>query len=182
MSICWDSSTTSWDWMWNSCSGSLTCLSKFLLRKCLKCQLLHGRDWNMSKLLCSLQYSIFFAMSSKFFVTIMMVHQKVKVFVLNPLQGWPPGGRKGPFSAQKPNGIISPPYPEVTLDNFSFPTGGRLAAWRAVFWPPGRILVFFGSGLIAYISTLILVWDERILVGSSGSPKNYPKWGRSRFG
>ena len=25
----------------------------------------------------------------------------------------------------RPNGILSPPYPEVTLDNFSFPVGGR---------------------------------------------------------
>ena len=36
------------------------------------------------------------------------------------------------------NGIISPPYPEVTLDNFGFPVGGRLAARRAqkrCFWP-----------------------------------------------
>merc|ERR1712018_20054 len=30
--------------------------------------------------------------------------------------------------------------PEVTLDNFSFPVGGRSAARRAVFRPPGRIL------------------------------------------
>ena len=29
--------------------------------------------------------------------------------------------------------IISPPYPEVTLDTFGFPVGGRLAARRAVF-------------------------------------------------
>ena len=29
--------------------------------------------------------------------------------------------------------IISPPYPEVTLDTFCFPVGGRLAARRAVF-------------------------------------------------
>ena len=34
------------------------------------------------------------------------------------------------------NGIISPLYPEVTLDTFGFPVGGRLAAWRAVLWPP----------------------------------------------
>ena len=33
------------------------------------------------------------------------------------------------------NGIISPLYPEVTLDTFGFPVGGRLAAWRAVSWP-----------------------------------------------
>merc|ERR1712218_53207 len=51
------------------------------------------------------------------------------------------------------NGIISPPYPEVTLDNFGFPVGGRLAARRAVFRPPGRILAFFGSGRNHYIST-----------------------------
>ena len=25
----------------------------------------------------------------------------------------------------RPNGILSPPYAEVTLDNFSFPVGGR---------------------------------------------------------
>ena len=40
----------------------------------------------------------------------------------------------------RPNGILSPPYPEVTLDNFSFPVGGRSTARRAVFRPPGRIL------------------------------------------
>ena len=33
------------------------------------------------------------------------------------------------------NGIISPPYPEVTLDTFGFPVGGRLAARRAVSRP-----------------------------------------------
>ena len=33
------------------------------------------------------------------------------------------------------NGIISPLYPEVTLDNFGFPVGGRLAARRGVLWP-----------------------------------------------
>ena len=33
------------------------------------------------------------------------------------------------------NWIISPPYPEVTLDNFGFLVGGRLAAGQAVFWP-----------------------------------------------
>ena len=44
------------------------------------------------------------------------------------------------------NGIISPPYPEATLDNFGFPVGGRLAARRAVFRPPGRNLAIFGGG------------------------------------
>ena len=51
------------------------------------------------------------------------------------------------------NGIISPPYPEATLDNFGFPVGGRLAARRAVFRPPGRILAVFGGGRNSYIST-----------------------------
>ena len=32
------------------------------------------------------------------------------------------------------NGIISSPYPEVTLGTFGFPVGGRLAARRAVSW------------------------------------------------
>ena len=40
----------------------------------------------------------------------------------------------------RPNGILSPPYPEVTLDNFGFPVGGRLATRRAVFQPPGQNL------------------------------------------
>ena len=37
------------------------------------------------------------------------------------------------FSAQtdRTGPIISPPYPEVTLDNFGFPVGGRLGARRA---------------------------------------------------
>ena len=48
------------------------------------------------------------------------------------------------------NGIISPPYPEATLDNFGFPVGGRLAARRAVFWPPGRILAIFGDSHFAF--------------------------------
>ena len=40
----------------------------------------------------------------------------------------------------RPNRILGPPYPEVTLDNFSFPVGGLSAARRAVFRPRGRIL------------------------------------------
>ena len=30
---------------------------------------------------------------------------------------------------------ISPPYPEVTLDNFSFPVDSHLAARLVVLWP-----------------------------------------------
>ena len=43
------------------------------------------------------------------------------------------------------NGIISPPYPEVTLDTFSFLVGGRLAAWRAVSWPRLPKVALLGS-------------------------------------
>ena len=43
------------------------------------------------------------------------------------------------------NGIISPPYPEVTLDTFSFPVGGRLAAWLAVSWPRLPKVALLGS-------------------------------------
>merc|ERR1712055_1286916 len=41
------------------------------------------------------------------------------------------------FQLKRPrlNGIISPSYPEVTLNTFSFPVGGRLAARRTVSWP-----------------------------------------------
>ena len=117
--------------------------------------------------------SIFLPKASNFFVTIMTGQQKDNIFVLTPLHGGPRAGRRGPFLAQnsaffyatpmKPpffrvvrtrlNGIISPPYPEATLDNFGFPVGGRLAARRAVFWPPGRILAVFGVGGLYYIST-----------------------------
>ena len=31
---------------------------------------------------------------------------------------------------------ISPPYPEVTLDNFIFPVDSHLAARLVVLWPP----------------------------------------------
>ena len=51
------------------------------------------------------------------------------------------------------NGIISPPSPEATLDNFGFPVGGRLAARRAVFRPPGRNLAISGHSPNTYIST-----------------------------
>ena len=48
------------------------------------------------------------------------------------------------------NGIITSPHHEVTLDNFGFPVGGRSAARRAVFRPPGRILAIFGGGHDAF--------------------------------
>ena len=42
------------------------------------------------------------------------------------------------------NGIITPPYPEGTLDTFGFPVGGRLAllgSKNAVFWLETNSLV-----------------------------------------
>ena len=43
-----------------------------------------------------------------------------------------------------PGPIISPPYPEVTLDTFGFPVDGRLAARRAVSWPRLPKVALFG--------------------------------------
>ena len=42
------------------------------------------------------------------------------------------------------NGIISPLYPEVTLDTFGFPVEGRLVARRAVLWPRLPKVAFLG--------------------------------------
>ena len=53
----------------------------------------------------------------------------------------------------QPNGIITPPHPEVTLDNFGFPVGGRLAARRAVFRPRLPKVALFGSGRVFIAST-----------------------------
>ena len=91
-------------------------------------------------------------------------HQKDNFFVLTLMHGGPWGGCGGPFLAPKSaffyattikppffqvrrtrlHGIICPPCPEVTLDNFGFPVGGRLVARGVVFRLPGRILAFFG--------------------------------------
>ena len=90
----------------------------------------------------------FFAMSSKFFVTIMMVHQKVKVFVLNPLHGWPSGGRKGPFSAQKL--WITLVFQQVAV----WPLGGPFSGLRAGFWPFSAKMNNFPRKGIFYQKTL----------------------------
>ena len=42
------------------------------------------------------------------------------------------------------NGMTTPPYPEVTLDNFCFPVGGLLAARRAVSRPRLPKVALFG--------------------------------------
>ena len=43
------------------------------------------------------------------------------------------------------NGMTTPPYPEVTLDTFGFPVGGRLATRRAVLWPRLPKVALLGS-------------------------------------
>ena len=72
------------------------------------------------------------------------------------------------------NGIISPPLPEVTLDNFGFPVGGRLAARRAVFRPPGRILALFGRYRLLGECTLNFGPRSTKLVDHQGHQKNDP--------
>ena len=64
------------------------------------------------------------------------------------------------------NGTMSPSYPEVPLDNFGFPVGGRLAARRAVFQPVGQ-------SPIAILSTLYFgpKTGQRNLVGPSRPQK-----------
>merc|ERR1712208_192981 len=89
-------------------------------------------------------------------------------FCVDPVVRWasgrPPGLIFGPkiciflrytyetpiFSAQtdRTGPIISPPYPEVTLDNFGFPVGGRLGTRRAVFRPRLPKVALFGSGRV----------------------------------
>ena len=44
-------------------------------------------------------------------------------------------------------------YPEVTLDNFSFPVGGRSAARRAVFWHRWPKMAIFGDSHLRREST-----------------------------
>ena len=63
------------------------------------------------------------------------------------------------------NGIISPPYPEVTLDTFSFPEGGRLAARQAVVWPQLPKMALFGTKNAYYsIVSHGIVWYWMVLL------------------
>ena len=101
---------------------------------------------------------IFLCPASKKIVTIIAGHLKDNLFVLTALQGglrgavgarfWPKNCPKIIFFYATPikptffglrrtrlNGIITSPYPEVTLDTFGFPLGARSAARRAVSWP-----------------------------------------------
>ena len=63
------------------------------------------------------------------------------------------------------NGIKSPPYPEVTLDTFSFPEGGRLAARQAVVWPQLPKMALFGTKNAYYsIVSHGIVWYCMVLL------------------
>ena len=101
------------------------------------------------------QYFHFLETSSQHFVTIIMVHQQGNLFVLTALHGGGGGGairlvllKNLLFFYATPiyfhffglrqtqlNGSISPQHSDVTLDTFTFPAGGRLAA-RPVFFRP----------------------------------------------
>ena len=54
--------------------------------------------------------------------------------------------------------IISPPYPEVTLDNFGFPVCGRLAAQRAVLWPQWPKMALFGPKSDVFWPEIMFLW------------------------
>ena len=62
------------------------------------------------------------------------------------------------------NEIITSTYPEVTLDTFSFPEGGRLAARQAVIWPQLPKMALFGTKNAYYsIVSHGIVWYCMIL-------------------
>ena len=114
-------------------------------------------------------------------------------FMLTLLQGGPRAGRRGTFLARKSaffyatpmkppffrlrrsrlNGIISPPYPEVTLDNFGFPVGGRLATRRAVSWPRFPKVALLGSkNAVFWPETIFFVVSLKInCYNHDGTPK-----------
>ena len=63
------------------------------------------------------------------------------------------------------NEIITSTYPEVTLDTFSFPEGGRLAAWQAVVWPQLPKMALFGTKNAYYsIVSHGIVWYCMVLL------------------
>ena len=98
-----------------------------------------------------------------------------------------PIAQNSPFWVRRirSNGILSPPYPEVTLDNFSFLVGGRSAARRPVFRPPGRIFArksvfcyrtpdFVNGPFVTLYETVDLAPLERFL--NFSFPSYGPKW------
>ena len=86
-----------------------------------------------------------------------LYRRSVSIFYATPMK--PPF-----FQLKRPrlNGIISPPYPEVTLDTFRFLVSGRLAAWWDVFWPPGQILDFGPVPLASKSTTDFGPWSTKL--------------------
>ena len=54
--------------------------------------------------------------------------------------------------------ITCPPYPEVTLDTFGFPVGGRLATRRAVFWARLPKMGLFGPKSAVFGPKIHFLW------------------------
>ena len=54
--------------------------------------------------------------------------------------------------------MISRPYPEVTLDTFGFPVGGRLAVRQAVSWPRLPKVALFGPKSAVFWPEIISLW------------------------
>ena len=71
------------------------------------------------------------------------------------------------------NGVICPPYPEVTLDTFGFPVGGRLATRRAVSWPRLPKVALLGSkNAVFWPETIFFVVSLKInCYNHDGTPK-----------
>ena len=77
------------------------------------------------------------------------------------------------FWVRRTGPIISPPYPEVTLDNFGFPVGGRLAARRAVFRPRLPKVSLLGSKNAVFWPKTNLLWSASKINSyiNDGTPK-----------
>ena len=69
--------------------------------------------------------------------------------------------------------ITCPPYPEVTLDTFGFPVGGRLATRRAVSWPRLPKVALLGSkNAVFWPETIFFVVSLKInCYNHDGTPK-----------
>ena len=89
-------------------------------------------------------------------------------------------GPKPPFfrvERTRLNGIISPPYPEATQDNFGFPVGGRLAARRAVSWPRLPKVALSGPKVVPFGPKVVLFGPKVVLFG----PKSAVFWPEINF-
>ena len=71
-------------------------------------------------------------------------------------------------------GIITPPYPGVTLDNFGFPVDDHFVVQRTVFWPLGQMLAIFGYSHIARESMSNFSPGSKKLSGIIQVTKNGP--------